>query len=110
MRTVHAFVHHEGAGFNDRAFARFEYHRTDGQLGRSASLHDFDVGLFREAQRPCASVRDLDGEGFVDAKFYVAVIDLLLVNRDGWSSAAITTTLIGEEKHGSDQQYASDCQ
>ncbi len=30
VRTIHAFVHHEDTGFNDRAFARFEYHRTDG--------------------------------------------------------------------------------
>lgn len=30
MRSVHAFMHHENAGFNDRAFARLENHRTDG--------------------------------------------------------------------------------
>jgi hypothetical protein len=32
MRTVHAFMHHKGAGFNSRAFAGLEYHRTDGQF------------------------------------------------------------------------------
>ena len=49
MRTVHAFVHHEDTGFNDRAFARIEYHRTDGQLRRSAPLQYFNVRFIFES-------------------------------------------------------------
>ena len=30
MRTIHAWVHHEDAGFNLSAFTGLEYHRTDG--------------------------------------------------------------------------------
>jgi hypothetical protein len=50
MRSIHTFMHHEHTGFNCGAFARLEYHRTDGEFGRSASLQDFDVWLFLEPQ------------------------------------------------------------
>ena len=30
VRTIHAFVHHENAGFECCAFTGLEYHRTDG--------------------------------------------------------------------------------
>ncbi|MHB8777171.1 MAG: hypothetical protein ACYC6R_05335 [Anaerolineales bacterium] len=55
MRTVHAFVHHEDAGFNERAFARLDDHRTDGQFGRSASLQYLDVRYSFETQYPIIS-------------------------------------------------------
>jgi len=60
MWTVHAFVHHEDTGLNSCAFARSEYHRTDGQLRRSASLEDFDVWLILEAQCSITRIGDLD--------------------------------------------------
>ncbi len=49
VRAIHAFVHHKDAGFNRGAFTGLKDHRTDGQLGWSAPLHDFDVGNLCEA-------------------------------------------------------------
>ena len=60
--SVHTLVHHELTGLNSGAFTGFESHRTDGELRRSAALHDFDVGLFLEAQGSIACVGNLDGK------------------------------------------------
>jgi hypothetical protein len=38
VRTIHTFMHHEYAGFYRGAFARIENHRTDGQVGWSATF------------------------------------------------------------------------
>jgi len=107
VRTIHAFVHHEDAGFNDRAFAGLEYHRTDGQVRRSAALQYFDVRVFLEAQRAIACVGDFDGKGFIDAEFHITIIDLLLIYSDGWNSIPIATALIGKEECSHDQQDAA---
>jgi hypothetical protein len=72
MRTVHAFVHHEDTGFNNRAFTGFEYHRTDGKLRRSASLQYFNVWFFFEAQYAVACVGDFNSKGFFHVKFHIA--------------------------------------
>ena len=88
MRTVHAFVHHEDTGLNDRTFTRLEYHRTDGKLGGSASLQYFDVRLFLETQCAIACVGDFDGKGFIDSEFHITVTDLLLIDCDGWGPSA----------------------
>jgi len=96
--TSHAFMHHEDAGFNNCAFARLEYHRTDGQLRRSAPLHDFDVRRFLETQCACASVGDFNGEGFIGVVFYIAVVNLLLIRCDGGRPAAIAAALVGEQE------------
>ena len=66
MLPIHAFMHHERAGLDRCTFAGLEDHRTDGQLRRSAPLHDFDIWLLFEPQRAIACVGDLDGKGFVD--------------------------------------------
>ena len=103
MRTVHAFVHHKYFGFNKGAFTGLEYHRTDGQLRRSASLQNFDIRRFLETQCARARIGDFDGKGFIGVVLYIAVINGLLIHCDGWCSAA-TTTLIGEEECGYYQQ------
>src|SRR5215211_1303715 len=79
MRTIHTRMHHKDAGFNRCAFAGLEYHRTDGQLGRSASLQYFNVRLFLEPQGSISSVGDLEGELAVLAKFHVSIINFVLV-------------------------------
>jgi hypothetical protein len=48
VRSLHTGMHHEDARMNGSAFAGFEHHRTDGQLRRSTSIHDFDVGFVFE--------------------------------------------------------------
>ena len=99
VRTVHAFVHHEDTGLDDCAFARLEYHRTDGQFGRSAALQYFDVWFFLETQSAVACVCDFYGEGLLHVKFHIAVINLLPIHRNGWGSAA-TSALIGKKERG----------
>jgi hypothetical protein len=49
MWPIHPFVHCEGNRSNDRAFTGLENHRTDGQVRRSAPLHNFDIGIFFKA-------------------------------------------------------------
>lgn len=61
VHTIHTFVHHE-LHCQGGAFARFKNHRTDGRGGRSASLHDFDVGIFRKSKRPVACIGELEGD------------------------------------------------
>jgi hypothetical protein len=60
--SIHARVHHKNTGFNDGAFAGFEDHRTDGQIGGSASLQDFDVWILFETQRTSTGVGHFDLE------------------------------------------------
>ncbi len=107
MRTIHTFVHHENAGLDRSAFAGLENHRTDGQIGRSASLQYFNVGLVFEAQRTRACVGDLDGKGFVHAKLHITKINLLLIDGNGWCSAASIATLSGEEESGDHHEHAT---
>lgn len=57
MGTIHACMHHKDRGLNGGAFAGLEYHRTDGQAGRSAPFPYFDVRLFPESQRPTPGIR-----------------------------------------------------
>ena len=57
MRAAHTCVHHKDRGLNRGAFTGLEYHRTDGQAGRSTPLAHFDVGLFSETERAVAGVR-----------------------------------------------------
>jgi hypothetical protein len=106
--SVHAFVHHEYTGLDCGAFTRLEYHRTDGQLRRSAPLQYFNVGIFFEAQSPVTGVGDFDGKGFVRVELYGAKVDFLLIHRDGWSSTRISpAALIRKEKRGRDQEEAA---
>ena len=79
VRAVHACVHHKNGRSNGGAFARFEYHRTDGQVGRSTALAHFDVGLFFEPERAIAGVGDLDLEGQVGVQRNLTVVDDLLI-------------------------------
>jgi hypothetical protein len=62
MLSIHAGVHHKDAGLNGCAFTGLEDHRTDGQIGRSASLQYFDERVLLETQRPGTGVGDLDLE------------------------------------------------
>ena len=103
MRAVHALVHHEHAGFKNRALTGLENHRTDGEFRRSASLHDFDVWLFLEAQCAAPGISDFDGKSLIGIEFHVAVLDLLLIHCDGCGPAPITATSIGEEDCGDNQ-------
>jgi hypothetical protein len=50
MGTIHPGVHHKGTGLDRRRLARFQRHRTDGKLWRSALLQDFDVRHLCKAQ------------------------------------------------------------
>jgi hypothetical protein len=59
MRAVHTCVHHENGRLNRSAFTGLEYHRTDGQVGRSTPLAHFDVRLFLEPERAIADIGDL---------------------------------------------------
>jgi hypothetical protein len=104
MWTVHTFVHHKNTGLYDCAFTGFEYHRTDGQLRRSAPLQDFDIRLFLESQYTVAGVGDFDGERQVRAKMLVAVIYLLPIHCDGWRTASIAP-LPGEQEYGKDDEH-----
>jgi hypothetical protein len=54
--SVHTGMHHEDAGFYGRAFTRFEDHRTDGQIGRSAPLQYLDIWILFESQQSIAVV------------------------------------------------------
>ena len=90
MRTVHAFMHHKDTRLNDCALTGFEYHRTDGQFGRSASLDDFDIRLLLEPQCAIARVGDFDRKRFIDAKLHIAIIDLLLIHHDGGRATSVT--------------------
>jgi len=98
MRTVHTCVHHEDAGLDNCAFTGLEYHRTDGYLRRSAPLQYFNVRSFLETQCAVACIGDFYGKSFIDAKFHIAKIDLLLIHRDGGRSAAISTLICEEER------------
>ena len=59
MHAIHTFMHHE-LHRQRGTFARLESHRTDGRSWRSASLHDFDVGLFDKPQCFIAYVGELE--------------------------------------------------
>jgi hypothetical protein len=78
-------------------------------LGRSASLQYFNVGFFLETQCAVACVRNFDGEGFIDAKFHIAIINLFLVYRDRWCSATIST-LIGKEERRLTEEHRQSLQ
>lgn len=91
MRTVHDLVHHEHIGLDDCGFARFEDHRTDDQLGRSASLQYLYVRLLLEAECSVSCIGDLDGKGFGDIEFHITIVNPLLIRRDGRGT---TTSLI----------------
>jgi hypothetical protein len=108
MLSIHAGVHHEDAGFDGSAFAGPEDHRTDGQLGRSASLQNFDAWLPFEAQYTIAGVGDFDREGFVVAKLDVAIVDFLLVHNDPGSPATIPAASVGKQERGGDDQYSAE--
>jgi len=79
MLSIHAWMHHENAGFDYSAFTGLEYHRTDGQVGRSASLQYFDVWLFAKAQCTVPSVSDPEGELAILAKLHIAIVNLALI-------------------------------
>ena len=49
MHPIHAGMHHE-LHVKGGSIAGLKHHRTDGRCGRSAPLHNFDVGGFIEAQ------------------------------------------------------------
>ena len=88
MGSIHPFMHHEDSRLDDSAFTGLKYHRTDGQFRRSASLQYFDIRLLFEAQHAVTSVRDLDGKLPGLTKFDVSIIDLILIDSDGWRTAA----------------------
>jgi len=62
MGAFHAGMHHEDTGLNGSALTWFEDHRTDGQRGRSTSLHYFYIRRFFETQHAITLVSDLDGK------------------------------------------------
>ena len=107
MRTVHAFVHHENAGLDNCAFSGFEYHRTDGQLRRSAPLQHFDIRVFLETQRAITSIGHLDSKCFFHAEFNIAVINSLLIHCDGWCATTIPITC--EQEYGKGNEHAAQC-
>src|SRR5215213_7775890 len=87
VRTIHAFMHHEDSRLDHSAFTGLKYHRTDGQFRRSASLQHFDIRLLFESQHAIANVRDLDSKLASLTKFDISIIDLVLVDSDGWHTA-----------------------
>jgi hypothetical protein len=97
-------MHHEDAGFNCGGFTGLEYHRTDGQFGRSAALQYFNIGLFRESQVAIARICDLECELAVLSKFHIPVVDLILVHFDG---RCATTTSTPREKNCRDEKQTS---
>lgn len=105
--SVHAWVHHEDAGCDVRALAGLEDHRTDGQLGRSASLQNFDIRLLFEAQPAVAVVGDFDPERSVLAKFDIPVVDVLLVNSDPGRPTGIPAAPAGNQERSQHQQDAA---
>jgi hypothetical protein len=109
VRTIHPFMHHEDTGLYGCAFTGLEYHRTDGQLGRSASLQYFDVRLFFETKYAISAVRDFDGKGLFYPKFHIAIINLLLIYYDGGCSTAIPI-LSSEEKGGNHHKDSTERQ
>lgn len=62
VRAIHAAVHYEVAGGDRRAFSGFEDHRTDGQIGRSATLQDLDIRPLGETQFGAADIGHLEIE------------------------------------------------
>lgn len=60
--AVHPRMHHEDAGFNGRALAGFEDHRTDGQIGGSASLQNLDIWILIETQQSITGVCNIELE------------------------------------------------
>jgi hypothetical protein len=110
VRTVHTCMHHKDTGFNRCTFTGLEDHRTDGQVGRSAALQDFDIWFFLEAQQAITSIGDFDGKGFVDTKMHVAVINFFLVNHQFWRATTIATTAEGEKDRRKDEQDAANDQ
>ena len=77
--TIHARMHHEDTRFNCCALTRLEYHRTDGQVGRSAPLQYFNVRFFLELQGALPFIGDGEGELTVFAELHITVIDFGLV-------------------------------
>ena len=112
MLPVHAGMHHEDAGFHIGALTGLKDHRTDGQIGWSAPLQYFDVGLVLKPQSAVPVVGDLDLERLVVPERHIAVVDLLLVDDDRGGSPSIlryafnftAAGLVSEEKPGDDQQ------
>jgi hypothetical protein len=104
MLAVHARMHHKDAGFYGCAFAGFEDHRTDGQIGRSASLQDFDIRILFKTQRPIAGVGNIYFKLFVIPEWDIAIVDLCLVNGDHGGAASVPTSAVGEQEYGSDQE------
>ena len=49
MLAIHPWMHHENTGFDCGGLTGLEYHRSDGQVGRSAPLQNFDVRIFFES-------------------------------------------------------------
>ena len=80
VRPIHAFMHHEHSRLYYCAFTGLQYHRTDGQFGRSAPLQDFDVGLLFEAQRTVTGICDLDGELPGLTELHVSIVNPFLIH------------------------------
>ena len=59
MFAVHTFVHHK-LHRKGCTLSRFESHRTDGRRGRSAPLHDFDIGIFAKPQDLISNIGELE--------------------------------------------------
>jgi hypothetical protein len=78
--AVHTCVHHEYRRLNRRACSGLEYHRTDGESGRSTACQHFDIGLFPEFQYAIASVGNVNGKRFLGVVFHITEINVLPVN------------------------------
>src|SRR5215217_5417283 len=88
--TIHARMHHENTGFNSCALTRLEYHRTDGQVGRSAPLQYFNVRFFLELQGTLPVVGDGEGELTVFTELNITVINFGLIHgKCGYATAVI---------------------
>src|SRR6266498_4328882 len=94
--SIHARMHHKDSRFKRCAFTGLEYHRTDGQVGRSASLQYFNEWLFLESQCTIPFVGNLEGELAVLTKLHISVVNLVLIHGKGGCSATISTISVGK--------------
>lgn len=79
VHATHFTVHHEFHR-KSRRLTRFEDHRTDGRNRGSASLLDFDIRHFGEAQVLIADVGELERHLDSSAQLDFAQVHFLLIH------------------------------
>src|SRR5690349_10752298 len=105
VRSGHAFMHHEDSRLDHSAFTWLQDHRTDGQFRRSAPLQHFDIWLLFEAQCTITAVGDLDGKLACLTEFNIAIINLILIDSNGWCAA--TCRIVSCEQDCSEEQHST---